>query len=190
MNYATLLAIALTASLATAQQVRMFGELQFEAGEYTLATPGVVLLPGTLDLSNDIGEVVEVHGNLLPGSPDTVQVTSVDQTDDRLKLGGSSRIGESVDLRVESETSPLYYLVASLALEMVPLDSIPLLSGTLFIELPVVVISAGLLQNSYEHVMPIPNSSALVGTDIWFQTALVNTEFVYINAVHTTVRSS
>ena len=190
MNYATLLAIALTASLATAQQVRMFGELQFEAGEYTLATPGVVLLPGTLDLSNDIGEVVEVHGNLLPGSPDTVQVTSVDQTDDRLKLGGSSRIGESIDLRVESETSPLYYLVASLALEMVPLDSIPLLSGTLFIELPVVVISAGLLQNSYEHVMPIPNSSALVGTDIWFQTALVNTEFVYINAVHTTVRSS
>lgn len=190
MNHATLLAIALTASLATAQQVRMFGELQFEAGEYTLATPGVVLLPGTLDLSNDIGEVVEVHGNLLPGSPDTVQVTSVDQTDDRLKLGGSSRIGESIDLRVESETSPLYYLVASLALEMVPLDSIPLLNGTLFIELPVVVISAGLLQNSYEHVMPIPNSSALVGTDIWFQTALVNTEFVYINAVHTTVRSS
>ena len=190
MNHATLLAIALTASLATAQQVRMFGELQFEAGEYTLATPGVVLLPGTLDLSNDIGEVVEVHGNLLPGSPDTVQVTSVDQTDDRLKLGGSSRIGESIDLRVESETSPLYYLVASLALEMVPLDSIPLFSGTLFIELPVVVISAGLLQNSYEHVMPIPNSSALVGTDIWFQTALVNTEFVYINAVHTTVRSS
>ena len=190
MNHATLLAIALTASLATAQQVRMFGELEFEAGEYTLATPGVVLLPGTLDLSNDIGEVVEVHGNLLPGSPDTVQVTSVDQTDDRLKLGGSSRIGESVDLRVESETSPLYYLIASLAPEFAPLDSIPLLSGTLFIELPVVVISAGLLQNSYEHVMPIPNNSALVGTDIWFQTALVNTEFVYINAVHTTVRSS
>ena len=191
MKHATLLAVLLSTSIATAQQVRMFGELELENGEYTLAIPGVVLLPGTLDLSNDVGEIVEIHGNLVPGTPDTVQVTSAAQSDDKLKIGGSSRIGESIELRIESETSPLYYLVASLAQDMTPLDGLPLLSGTLFIELPVVTISGGLLiNNNYLHVFPLPNNPALVGIDIWFQTALVNTEFVYINVVETTIESS
>ena len=189
MKHATLLAVLLSTSIATAQQVRMFGELELENGEYTLAIPGVVLLPGTLDLSNDVGEIVEIHGNLVPGTPDTVQVTSAAQSDDKLELDGSSRIGESIELCIESSTSPLYYLVASLAQDMIPLDSIPLLSGTLFIELPVVTISGGLLTNNYEHVFPLPNNPALVGIDIWFQAALVNTEFVYINVVETTIRS-
>lgn len=189
MKHATLLAVLFSTSIATAQQVRMFGELELENGEYTLAIPGVVLLPGTLDLSNDVGEIVEIHGNLVPGTPDTVQVTSAAQSDDKLELDGSSRIGESIELCIESSASPLYYLVASLAQDMIPLDSIPLLSGTLFIELPVVTISGGLLTNSYEHVFPLPNNPALVGIDIWFQTALVNTEFVYINVVETTIRS-
>jgi hypothetical protein len=59
-----------------------------------------------------------------------------------------------------------------------------------YAQLPVVVISSGLLTNNYEHVFPLPNNPALVGIDIWFQTALVNTEFVYINVVETTIRSS
>jgi hypothetical protein len=190
MKHVTLLAVLLSTSIATAQQVLMFGELELENGEYTLAIPGVVLLPGTLDLSNDVGEIVEIHGNLVPGTPDTVQVTSAAQSDDKLELDGSSRIGESIELRIESETSPLYYLVASLAQDMTPLDGLPLLSGTLFIELPVVTISGGLLiNNKYLLVFPLPNNPALVGIDIWFQTALVNTEFVYINVVETTIRS-
>ena len=59
-----------------------------------------------------------------------------------------------------------------------------------YAQLPVVVISSGLLTNNYEHIFPLPNNPALVGIDIWFQTALVNTEFVYINVVETTIQSS
>ncbi|HIE70133.1 MAG TPA: hypothetical protein EYP98_08110, partial [Planctomycetes bacterium] len=182
MTRAIILGVLLSASCLTAQQVRMFGQLEFDAGQFRLVTPGVVLIPGAFDLANEVGQFVEVSGDLVAGVAPTLQVTSFQRADDTFELNGSSRIGDTLQLRIDSPSAITYYFVGSLAPGFTPLDGIPMLSGTVFVELPTLLVSSGPLQSSWTHPLPVPNNAALVGLEIWFQAAMFNGQFVYLNA--------
>jgi hypothetical protein len=186
-------AFLLAAPFAIAQEIRMFGELAAQGGTLRLVTPHVVLLPGTTTLANEVGHFVDVRGTLLPGTTvPTLAVTAAQRTDHTFELNGGQRIGDTMQLRIDSPTGSFYYFVGSLGPGLLPLDplGLPFLTGTVFVALPTVTIHGGPLNQSWQEPLQIPMSTGLIGVQIWFQGIVLDGVLHYLNSQHATITAN
>lgn len=184
MNHCLVLsALLVTLPALRSQEIRLFGELVQQGGQLHLATPDVRLLPGNTGLASEVGHFVEVRGTLVgSATPPKVLATFAARADHTFELNGGLRLGHVSQLRIDSTTAYYYYVVASLAPGFLPLTGIPFASGTVFVALPTTVTHAGPISSSWQGPFAVPSDSALLGLELWFQGAIFDGTFVYINA--------
>ncbi|MGC6487391.1 MAG: hypothetical protein ACON4Z_07080 [Planctomycetota bacterium] len=178
--------LALSTTCLLAQQVRAFDELAVENGVYSLETSGWELVPGAIDLTLLVDELVEVTGTLdTSGAVPVLTLASAALADDAFEVDGTSQIGTTLDLNVESHAGTFCFLLGGQAGDAAPLDPLGLAqySGTSFLQLPAVMVASGPIVNeAFTHQLAIPNNPALVGAGLRLQAGVYAGGVVLINA--------
>ena len=122
----------------------------------------------------------------------TVLVTAAARSDHTFELNGSQRIGGTMQLRVDSPTASTHYLLGSFAPGLLPLDllGLPFSPAPSSSSCPRWWFHAGPIAQSWTEPLPIPMDSGLIGPQIWFQAAIFDGVFVYLNAQHATITAN
>jgi len=164
--------ITAIAACSPSQSITLSGEVTSDDGAFGLLDTRVTLQSGALDLSNHVGERLDLTGRLLSGSqPPTVIIDSAIPSPSRLRVIGDNRIGRSFSLRLDDETALTYYILVSFGECFLPLDGMfPGVHGTFFLNLSTLfTVSSGPLASSWLMDLTIPNDPGLAGLPLLFQ---------------------
>lgn len=168
-------AIAFSATTATAQTVSLTGEVTEQDGIFGLLDTNLVLHSGALDLSNHVGDRLDLTGTLLLGSiPPQVVVDSSAPAPSRLRITGDNRIGRTFSLRLTDTTAISYYVLVSLGEGFLPLDPLfPHVHGSLFLDVSnLITLSSGPLTEEWIMNIAIPNDPSFAGLELLFQSSV------------------
>ncbi|MEC7584302.1 MAG: hypothetical protein VYE77_08290 [Planctomycetota bacterium] len=168
-------AIAWPTSQTTAQTVSLTGEVTEQNGTFGLLDTSVVLQSGALDLSNHVGQRLDLTGTLLPGStPPQITVDSSAPAPSRLRITGDNRIGRTFSLRLTDTTAISYYVLVSLGEGFLPLDPLfPHVHGSLFLDTSILItLSSGPLTEEWIMDIAIPNDPSFAGLELLFQASV------------------
>ena len=135
----------------------------------------VILQSSSISLYSFVGKIVDLSGQILPGSTaPLIEVETLQETDEEFRLNSNPVIGGELRLEVKSEIGIYYYFVASLQPGFTPLDALfANISGTFFLDVnSFVLLFAGPLDGQWEERLPVPDNPQLVGLRIWAQSAV------------------
>lgn len=178
-------AISLAAP-SLAQNIRLVGTVTQTSTGYGLLNSSVELVSAGVDLSQHVGDDLDMTGALVAGSnPPRVGIETEQNANSWLRLQGNPRLGGRFVMRIDDQLATEYYTFLSLGEGFLPLDPIvPVVHGTLFLDLATTLTVAwGFMQNSWRQEVPIPNDPGLVGVRLRFQSAVMQSpgHLLYIN---------
>ena len=178
-------AISLAAP-SLAQNIRLVGTVTQTPTGYGLLHSSAELVSVGVDLSQHVGDDLDMTGTLVPGSvPPRVGILTEESPTSWFRIQGTPRIGRRITLRIDDNLAHEYYTFLGMGEGFLPLDPIvSVVHGTLMIDLPVFTIAWGFMQNVWRQDVTIPNDPGLVGVRLLFQPAVVYqqpTELLYIN---------
>lgn len=159
----------------TAQTISLTGEVTEQDGIFGLLDTNLVLHSGALDLSNHVGQRLDLAGTLLVGSmPTQIIIDSSVPSPSRLRITGDNRIGRTFSLRLTDDSALTYYSLVSLGEGFLPLDPLFLhVHGSLFLDVQsLFTLSAGPLTEEWLMSITIPNEPSLAGLELLFQASV------------------
>ncbi len=185
--FAFFAAVSLPADLSLAQDLDVYGKVVRNGSQFHLDCTNVQLQSSTVRLEDWKGDDVGLSGpNVGSRGAPVIEVAEIHTAQDLLELDGTAKLGEEIELKLESANGTFYLFLFALDTGFLPLGSAyPGLKGTILVDLSsTAVLASGPFSGSVELGLLIPNNPNLVGLKFWIQAAiLTSTSANYLNVV-------
>jgi hypothetical protein len=178
------------------QTFTIYGKVTKQGSGFALADLDIPLEGGS-NVGSFLGKVAQIRGtNTGTTAKPVIRVSSIQESSDEFQIGGDSRIGRELRLRLESERGNTYYIFLSLRRGFIPTDNLfPNLNlrGTFFLDVnSFVLFGPGRLEGHWDEKVPVPNATALIGLEVWAQGAVgfPDKSAAYLNAERVVLKSA